>query len=155
VQKQGRQVLPHLPDLHTLILPAAFLMLTVAASASAFKRPNLLNAAHGFLPGRSSFLFKMSSAVSTTDAGLYVVLGDHLSTPTKGPQETSYKPRPPACGAARDAPADNYGRKLKPTAKKTRKTRQKTKKTLKGRVAGAGHARYNTWYDRGLHAHRR
>jgi hypothetical protein len=27
--------------------------------------------------------------------------------------------------------ADNYGRKLKPTAKKTRKTRQKTKKHLK------------------------
>jgi ssDNA-binding Zn-finger/Zn-ribbon topoisomerase 1 len=39
--------------------------------------------------------------------------------------------RPPACGAARDTPADNYGRKQKPTAKKTRKTRQKTKKTLK------------------------
>jgi hypothetical protein len=36
-----------------------------------------------------------------------------------------------ACGAARDAPADNYGRKLKPTAKKTGKIRQKTKKTLK------------------------
>jgi hypothetical protein len=34
--------------------------------------------------------------------------------------------RPPACG---DASADNYGRKLKPTAKKTRKTRQKTKNT--------------------------
>ncbi len=67
-----------------------------AASASAFKRLNLLNdasynaaAAHtyGFLPGRSSFLSKMSSAVSTTDAGLYVVLNrDHLSTPTEGPQ---------------------------------------------------------------------
>ncbi len=46
-----------------------------AASASAFKRLNLLNdashnaaAAHGFLPGRSSFLSKMSSATSTTDA---------------------------------------------------------------------------------------
>jgi hypothetical protein len=37
------------------------------------------------------FLFKMSNAVSTTAAGLYVVLnGGHLSTPTKGPQE----PRP-------------------------------------------------------------
>jgi hypothetical protein len=34
--------------------------------------------------------------------------------------------RPPACG---DASADNYGRKLKPTAKKKRKTRQKTKNT--------------------------
>jgi hypothetical protein len=64
-------------------------MLTVfapAASASAFKRLNLLNAAHGFLPGRSSFLFKMSNAVSTTDAGLYVVLGGHLSTPPKAPK---------------------------------------------------------------------
>ncbi len=74
-----------------------------AASASAFKRLNLLNdasynaaAAHtyGFLPGRSSFLSKMSSAVSTTDAGwpaltagLYVVLNeDHLPIPTEGPR---------------------------------------------------------------------
>jgi hypothetical protein len=38
--------------------------------------------------------------------------------------------RPPACGAARDAPADNYGRKLKPAAKKTRKY-DKKRKTLK------------------------
>jgi hypothetical protein len=66
----------------------------------------------------------MSSAVSTTDAGLYVVLWRPLHS-TKGPQE----PRPPAYGAARDASADNYGRKLKPTAKKTRKTRQKRKNT--------------------------
>jgi hypothetical protein len=80
----------------------------------------------GFYP----FLFKMSSAVSTTDADLYVVPdGGHLSTPTKGPQETSYKPRPPACGAARDASVDNYGRKLKPTAKKTRKHDKKRKNT--------------------------
>jgi hypothetical protein len=77
----------------------------LAASASLAKSPSLPNAAtRGFLPDRRRmFLFKMSSAVSTTDAGLYVVLGDHLSTPTKGPQETSYKPRPPACGTARDA----------------------------------------------------
>ncbi len=89
------------------------------------------------------FFSKMSSAVSTIDAGrpalavgLYVVLNEnHLSTPTEGPQEAFYKPRPPACGAARDASADNYGRKLKPTAKKTRKTRQKTKKTLKTLLA--------------------
>jgi hypothetical protein len=39
--------------------------------------------------------------------------------------------RPPACGAARDAPADNYGRKLKPTAKKTRKYDKKRRKHLK------------------------
>ena len=54
-----------------------------AASASCVKRLNLLNDAshnaataetHGFLPGRSSFLSTMSSAVSTTAAGLYVVL---------------------------------------------------------------------------------
>jgi hypothetical protein len=97
--------------------------------------------ARGFLPAKSLlFLPKTSSAVLTTDAGrpalaagLYVVLYGGLSSliPTEGPQEASYKPRPPACGAARDAPADNYGRKQKPTAKKTRKTRQKTKKTLK------------------------
>ncbi len=71
------------------------------ASASAFRRPSLLGDArhsaaaetHGFLLGRSSFPFKMSSAVSTTDAGrpalaagLYVVLNEnHLSTPTEGP----------------------------------------------------------------------
>jgi hypothetical protein len=45
----------------------------------------------------------MSSVVSTTDAGFYVVLnGGHLSIPNEGPQEAFYKPRPPACGAARD-----------------------------------------------------
>jgi hypothetical protein len=112
VPKQSQQILLNLPP-HTFILPAAFLMLAVvvpAASASRVKRPSLFNDAsqrtaaahtHGFLPGRSSFLFKMSNAVSTTDAGLYAVLnGGHLSTPTEGPQETSYKPRPPACGDA-------------------------------------------------------
>jgi hypothetical protein len=68
-------------------------------------------------------------------AGLYVVPDGVLPSliPNESPQEASYKPRPPACGAARDASADNYGRKLKPAAKKTRKTRQKTKKTLKKR----------------------
>jgi hypothetical protein len=69
----------------------------LAASASLAKSPSLPNAAtRGFLPDRSSFLFKMSNAVSTTAAGLYVVLGGHLSTPTEGPQER----RPPACGDA-------------------------------------------------------
>jgi hypothetical protein len=55
-------------------------MLTVVmpdASASCAKRLNLLNDAgqraaaartYGFLSGRSSFLFKMSSAISITDA---------------------------------------------------------------------------------------
>ncbi len=33
---------------------------------------------------------------------------------------------------------DNYGRKLKPTAKKTRKTRQKTKKHLKAALLALG-----------------
>jgi len=64
------------------------------------------------LPARRSFLSKISNAVSTTDAsgaalaaGFYVVLyGDPSSLiPTEGPHEASYKPRPPACGAARDA----------------------------------------------------
>jgi hypothetical protein len=106
VQQQSGEVLLYLPDLNTLILPAAFLMLTgvvPAVSASAFKRPSLLNDAshkaaaetHGFLPAKTRlFLSKMSSAVSTTDAGkpalaagLYVVLnGDHLSIPTEGPR---------------------------------------------------------------------
>jgi len=45
------------------------------------------------------FLFKTSSAVLTTAAVLYVVLYGDLSTPTEGSKE----PRPPACGAARDA----------------------------------------------------
>jgi hypothetical protein len=38
-------------------------------------------------------------------AGLYVVLYGDLSSliTNEGPQEASYKPRPPACGAARDA----------------------------------------------------
>ncbi len=68
-------------DVYTVNLWTAFLTLAVvvpAASANAFKRLNLLNDAsqraaaahnHGFLLGRSSFLSKMSSAVSTTDAG--------------------------------------------------------------------------------------
>jgi hypothetical protein len=59
----------------------------LATSASLAKRPSLPNAAtRGFLPGGSSFLSTMSNAVSTTDAGLYVVLGDHLSTPPKAPR---------------------------------------------------------------------
>jgi hypothetical protein len=112
-----------------------------AASVSLFRKPNFFNdachsaAAHGFYQPKTSPLQILNTDM-TIAAGLYVVLygvlyGGHLPTPTEGPQETSYKPRPPACGAARDATADNYGRKLKPTAKKTRKTRQKTKKTLK------------------------
>jgi hypothetical protein len=43
----------------------------------------------------------MSGAVSTIAAGLYVILNGDLPSliHTEGPQE----PRPPACGAARDA----------------------------------------------------
>jgi len=39
--------------------------------------------------------------------------------------------KPPVRSLRRRATSDNYGRKLKPTPKKTRKIRQKTKKTLK------------------------
>jgi hypothetical protein len=39
--------------------------------------------------------------------------------------------RPPLGSLRRRVTSDNYGRKLKPAAKKTRKIRQKTKKTLK------------------------
>jgi hypothetical protein len=41
--------------------------------------------------------------------------------------------RPPACG---DASADNYGRKLKPTAKKTRKHDEKRRRRLKNPQKG-------------------
>jgi hypothetical protein len=90
-----------------------------AASVSLFRKPNFFNdvcrsaAAHGFLPAkRRLFLSKISNTDLTIDAnrpalaaGLYVVLNGDLSSliTNEGPQETSYKPRPPACGAARDA----------------------------------------------------
>jgi hypothetical protein len=74
----------------------------------------------------------MSSAVSTTDAGLYVVLyGDPSSLiPNESPQETSYKPV--------------VTTKTKTHHQEDEKTRQKTKKILKNSrggcgVAGAGH----------------
>jgi len=102
------------------MLFAAFSMLAgvvPAASVSLF-RTSFFNdacrsaATHGFLPAKKRlFLSKISNTDLTIDAdrptlaaGLYVVLyGDHLSIPNEDPQETSYKPRPPACGAARDA----------------------------------------------------
>jgi hypothetical protein len=186
---QSRQVLPNLPNLHTLILFAAFLTLVgvvPAASASCVRRPSLLNDAslnaaaaqtHGFLPAKSLlFLSKMSSADLTTGAGrpaagLYVVLWRPPLHPHRRP------PRAAAAGVRRRqrrvTSTDNYGRKLKPTAKKTRKTRQKTKKTLKnsskkrheklqnkggnnggGRVAGAGHARDNARLNCRLSTHK-
>jgi hypothetical protein len=69
-----------------------------AASASRVKRPNLLNDASHKPVGFYLFFFKMSNAVSTTDAGLYVVPDGGLPSliPNEGPQE----PWPPACGDA-------------------------------------------------------
>jgi len=119
---QSRQVLPNLPDLHTLILFAAFSMLAgvvPAASVCLFRRPNFFNnvcrsaAAHGFLPAKRR-LFLSQDVKHGLDyrrqqaglaAGLYVVLYGGLSSliTNESPQEASYKPRPPARGAARDA----------------------------------------------------
>ncbi len=90
-----------------------------ATSVSLFRKPNFFNdvcrsaAAHGFLPARRRlFLSKILNTDLTIDAdrpapaaGLYVVLYGDLSSliPNESPQVASYKPRPPACGAARDA----------------------------------------------------
>ncbi len=46
--------------------------------------------------------------------------------------------RPPLGSLRRRVTSDDYGRKLKPTAKKTRKTRQKTKKHLKAALLALG-----------------
>jgi hypothetical protein len=85
------------------------------ASASFFRSPSFLNnASHkpaGFCQAEAPFLSTMSNAVSTTDAGLYVVLGGHLSTPTKSRGRRR----------AETPNVNNYGRKQKPTAKRTRK----------------------------------
>jgi hypothetical protein len=81
VQKQGGEVLPYLPDLHTLILFVAFLILAGVvpdASVSLLKSPSLFNDAsrnaaahtHGFFPARSLlFLSRISTADLTIDAG--------------------------------------------------------------------------------------
>jgi hypothetical protein len=55
-----------------------------AASASRIRRPSLFkDASHKPPVGFYLFLFKTSSVLLTTDAGLYVVLNGDLSTPPK------------------------------------------------------------------------
>jgi hypothetical protein len=111
VQEQSWQILLNLPP-HTFILPAAFLMLAVvvpAASASRVKRPSLFNDAsqrtaaahtHGFFARQK--LLPLQDVKRSLDYRRRPLRSPRRPPlhPTEGPQETSYKPRPPACGDA-------------------------------------------------------